>query len=113
MSNALTDPRPVEEILNDFSYLKPADQWVYNRYKVEYTASEGSEVLYTRFLIAMDDEVDRVVCSYSSFPRGCEWAQWECVEVNVKTPRERGSYGHLIHATKWEDNTHINWDCAC
>ena len=111
--NALTDPRPIEEILNDTTKLVPADQWVYNRYKVDYSATESGEVLHTRYLIAMDDEVQRVVCSYSSFPRGCEWAQWECVEENVKTPRERGAYGHLIHATRFEDNTPIVWDCAC
>lgn len=112
--NALTDPRPIEEILNDFSHLKPADQWEYDRFKVDYYASEHSEtVLHTRYLIAMDDEAERVISSYTSFPRGCEWARWECVEQNVKVPRERGQYGHLIHATRWEDNTYINWDYAC
>ncbi len=116
MANALTDPRPIEEILNDFSHLKPAAQWEYDRWQVDFHTVEGGEIVATKYLIAMVDEVDNII-GVTRFPQGSEWAEWKCVEENTNPgPRRTGQYGHLIHATRWEDNTPINWDamdCAC
>jgi hypothetical protein len=109
-NNLMTDDAPFE-----MAKLKPAAEWEYDRWKVDFYTVEGGTIVTTKYLIAMVDEVNNII-GVTTFPRGSEWAEWNCVEENVRVPRETGPYGHLIHASKWEDNTPIRWehmDCAC
>ncbi len=82
--------------------LVPVSEWVYNRYRITYMASEDGPVLLTKHLVSTDNHLEGTI--EQNWPsKFYTHYRWEVLEANVARPPQIGViHGMPIHADGWE-----------